>query len=209
MAELISIIIPVYNSEKYITETIESVLAQTYTNWEMIIVDDCSTDRSKEIIREFTEQEDRIRFIEFEENLGTGKARDVALQKAKGRFVAFLDSDDMWLPGKLEKQIRFMTENNYPISFTSYKMIDEETPWDTTTKKSVYSVSKYEAEREMWRAMAEGLEAVIVNPGVILGPGPVAMVHKENEYVDVNTLQECKKLYTNLIKRVGEIGEKR
>ena len=125
MAELISIITPVYNSEKYIAETIESVLAQTYSDWEMIIVDDCSTDNSKEIIRKFTENENRIRLIEFEENAGTGKARDVALKNAKGRFVAFLDSDDMWMPEKLEKQFLFMTENNYPISFTSYKMIDE------------------------------------------------------------------------------------
>ena len=126
MAELISIITPVYNSEKYIAETIESVLLQTYSDWEMIIVDDCSTDRSKEIIKGFAEKETRIRFIEFEENEGTGKARDIALQKAKGRFVAFLDSDDIWLPDKLEKQIRFMTQNNYSISFTSYKMVDED-----------------------------------------------------------------------------------
>jgi len=125
MAELISVITPVYNSEKYIADTIESVLAQTYPDWELIIVDDCSTDNSKDIIREFAKNENRIHLIEFEENAGTGKARDVALKNAKGRFVAFLDSDDMWLPEKLEKQIRFMTENNYPISFTSYKLIDE------------------------------------------------------------------------------------
>lgn len=125
MAELISIITPVFNSEGYIAETIESVLAQTYADWEMIIVDDCSTDNSKEIIRKFVKEDKRIHLIEFEENSGTGKARDIALQNAKGRFVAFLDSDDMWMPEKLEKQIRFMTKNNYPISFTSYKMIDE------------------------------------------------------------------------------------
>jgi len=125
MSELISIITPVYNSEKYIAETIESVLAQTYSDWEMIIVDDCSTDNSKEIIRKYARKDSRIHLIEFEKNSGTGKARDVALQNAKGRFVAFLDSDDMWLPEKLEKQIRFMTGNNYPISFTSYKSIDE------------------------------------------------------------------------------------
>lgn len=125
MAELISIITPVYNSEKYIADTIESVLAQTYSDWEMIIVDDCSTDKSKNIIREFAKNEKRIHLLEFEKNAGTGKARDVALKNAKGRFVAFLDSDDLWLPEKLEKQIQFMTENNYPISFTSYKVIDE------------------------------------------------------------------------------------
>ena len=125
MAELISIITPVYNSEKYIAETIESVLAQTYLDWEMIIVDDCSTDNSKEIIRKYAGKDRRIHLVEFEKNSGTGKARDVALQNAKGRFVAFLDSDDKWLPEKLEKQIRFMSENNYPISFTSYKSIDE------------------------------------------------------------------------------------
>ncbi len=125
MAELISIITPVYNSEKYIAETIESVLAQSYSNWEMIIVDDCSTDKSREIIRKFVEKDSRIHLIEFDENSGTGKARNIALQNANGRFVAFLDSDDMWMPEKLDKQIRFMTENHYPISFTSYKLVDE------------------------------------------------------------------------------------
>ena len=125
MAELISIITPVYNSEKYIADTIASVLAQTWTDWEMIIVDDCSTDKSKDIIRQFAEKDKRIHLFAFNENAGTGKARDFALKKAKGRFVAFFDSDDLWLPEKLEKQIRFMTENKYPISFTSYKMMDE------------------------------------------------------------------------------------
>jgi len=125
MAELISIITPVYNSAKYIAETIESVLAQTYSDWEMIIVDDCSTDKSRDVIRKFAKKDTRIHLIEFEKNSGTGKARNIALQNARGRFVAFLDSDDMWLPEKLEKQFLFMTENNYPISFTSYKLIDE------------------------------------------------------------------------------------
>ncbi len=125
MSELVSIITPVYNSEKYIAQTIESVLAQTYTNWEMIIVDDCSLDNSRKIIRGFAKKESRIHLIEFGENSGTGKAREEALRKSKGRFVAFLDSDDLWMPKKLEKQIRFMTRNDYPISFTSYKLIDE------------------------------------------------------------------------------------
>lgn len=125
MAELISIITTVYNSEKYIAETIESVLAQTYSDWEMIIVDDCSTDKSREIIRKFAEKDSRIHLIEFKENSGTGRARNIALQNANGRFVAFLDSDDIWVPEKLEKQIRFMTENNCPISFTAYKLVDE------------------------------------------------------------------------------------
>ncbi len=124
MMELVSIITTVYNSEKYISETIESVLAQTYTYWEMIIVDDYSADKSREIVKDFLNKDNRIRLIELKENSGTGKARNVALKNAKGRFVAFLDSDDTWLPEKLEKQIRFMLDNEYPISYTSYKLID-------------------------------------------------------------------------------------
>ena len=125
MSSQVSIITPVHNSEKFIAATIESVLAQTFSDWEMIIVDDCSTDKSSEIINEYVSKDSRIRLIEFQENQGTGKARDVALQNAKSRFIAFLDSDDIWMPEKLEKQILFMTKNNYPISFTSYKIIDE------------------------------------------------------------------------------------
>lgn len=123
--ELVSIITPAFNSESFIAETINSVISQTYQNWEMIIVDDCSTDNTKNIIRSFQEKDDRIRLIENETNKGSAYSRNLALRNATGRWIAFLDSDDLWLPEKLEKQIEFMTKNNYRFSYTKYSEIDE------------------------------------------------------------------------------------
>lgn len=122
----VSIISPVYNSAKFIKETIQSVINQTYENWELILVDDCSNDNSKEIINVFLEKDDRIKYYLLEENSGAAVARNYALEKSTGRFIAYLDADDLWDSKKLEKQIRFMIDNNYGFSCTDYKVIDEE-----------------------------------------------------------------------------------
>ena len=124
MNELVSIIMPSYNTAKFISETIESVLAQTYTNWELIIVDDCSTDDTDAVIRPYL-ADDRIRYIKNEKNSGAAVSRNRALREAKGKWIAFLDSDDLWLPEKLEKQIAFMEKNNCRFSYTNYIEIDE------------------------------------------------------------------------------------
>lgn len=121
----VSIITPVYNAEKFVGETIKSVLNQTYTNWEMILVDDCSNDDSQKIINGFAEKDNRIKYIRLEKNSGAAVARNTALEIAKGRYIAFIDSDDLWEPNKLEKQIKFMEENKIGFSFTSYSLIDE------------------------------------------------------------------------------------
>ncbi|WP_195939936.1 glycosyltransferase family 2 protein [Romboutsia sp. 1001713B170131_170501_G6] len=123
---LVSIITPMYNSGKFIRNTIESVLKQTYEDWEMIIVDDCSKDESPEIVKSYTKKDERIKYIRVSENKGVSNARNVALKNASGRYIAFLDSDDIWEITKLEKQIRFMKEKNCAISFTSYELINEE-----------------------------------------------------------------------------------
>lgn len=123
--DLVSIITPVYNSERFIKETIESVQSQTYRNWEMILIDDCSTDLSEKIIKEFIKYDNRIKYMKLKENSGAAVARNTGLNLAKGRYIAFLDSDDMWKEEKLEKQIYFMKNNNYGFTFTSYEMIDE------------------------------------------------------------------------------------
>ncbi|OKA33153.1 glycosyltransferase family 2 protein, partial [Bacillus cereus] len=102
MGNLISIITPVYNSEKYIEFTIKSVLNQTYSNWEMLIVDDCSKDGTEEVINQF--KDPRIKYSKLEKNSGAAVARNEALKKARGKYIAFLDADDMWKPDKLEKQ---------------------------------------------------------------------------------------------------------
>lgn len=122
---LVSIITPAFNSEKFIAETIMSVQNQTYQNWEIIIVDDCSTDKTAEIILSFQEKDSRIIYLKNETNRGTAYSRNLALKEAKGKWIAFLDSDDIWLPTKLEKQIEFMLKNNYNFSYTDYSEIDE------------------------------------------------------------------------------------
>ncbi|MDM5272399.1 glycosyltransferase family 2 protein [Sulfurovum sp. zt1-1] len=120
MRELVSIITPSYNSEKYIAQTIESVLNQTYTEWEMIIVDDRSTDNSDALIERYAQKEERIKYIVLEENSGPAVARNRAIKEAQGRYIAFLDADDLWAPQKLEKQIAFMQKENIALSYTGY-----------------------------------------------------------------------------------------
>ncbi|MBD5261924.1 MAG: glycosyltransferase family 2 protein [Bacteroides sp.] len=124
--ELVSIITPTYNCAKFITETIESVQAQSYQNWEMIIVDDCSTDNTKEIVEQYQKIDPRIKYYCLPTNSGAAEARNEALRRAQGRWIAFLDSDDLWSPDKLERQIGFMVSNAYHFSYTDYEGIDEE-----------------------------------------------------------------------------------
>ena len=124
--KLASIITPLYNSEKYVDETIESILAQTYKNWELIVVDDNSTDNGPEIVQKYAEKDERIKLIKLNKNQGAAVARNTAIKVAKGSYIAFLDSDDLWTPTKLEEQIQFMEENNYSFTFTAYQQISED-----------------------------------------------------------------------------------
>jgi teichuronic acid biosynthesis glycosyltransferase TuaG len=126
MSELVSIITPTYNAEKFITETLKSVQNQTYQNWEMILVDDASTDKTVKIISGFAEKDSRIKLFKLEKNSGNGFARNIALEKAIGKYIAYLDADDLWFPNKLEKQIAFLKENNLHFTFSFYDCIDEE-----------------------------------------------------------------------------------
>ena len=123
---LVSIITPSFNAEKFIAQTIESVQKQTHTNWEMIIVDDCSVDNTFSIIKEIALKDKRIQYLRLEKNSGTGIARNIALSKSKGKYIAFVDSDDLWKPTKLEKQIDYLTTNQLPFTFSFYDCIDEE-----------------------------------------------------------------------------------
>ena len=123
MNDLVSVIMPSYNTADYISESIKSVQAQTYTNWELIIVDDCSTDNTDEVVVAFLGDQ-RIRYLKNERNSGAAVSRNRALRKAKGKWIAFLDSDDLWAPEKLEKQIGFMEKNGYSFSYTNYEEID-------------------------------------------------------------------------------------
>lgn len=122
---LISIITPIYNCEKFIEETIKCVQNQTYTNWELLAVDDCSPDNSSDIIKKYAKKDKRIKYIKLKENSGAAIARNKALEESKGRFIAYLDADDLWKPEKLEKQVNFMLDNNYAFTCTDYEKIDE------------------------------------------------------------------------------------
>lgn len=122
---LVSIITPTWNCADFIEETIRSVQAQTYRNWEMIISDDCSTDDTYERLQPYLENDYRIKYIRNNQNSGAAITRNNALRVAKGRWVAFLDSDDLWTPDKLEKQLNFMKERNVAFSYTNYSEIDE------------------------------------------------------------------------------------
>ena len=122
---LISVITPTYNCANFIGETIESVQAQTYQQWEMIIVDDRSTDNTKEIVEEYVKADDRIKYTCLEENSGAAVARTTAMELANGEYMAFLDSDDIWSEDKLEKQLSFMKEQDIAFSCTAYEQIDE------------------------------------------------------------------------------------
>lgn len=125
MNELVSIITPSYNTGRFIEETIQCVLNQTYTNWEMIIVDDCSTDNTDEVVKPFL-SDPRIRFLKNDKNNGAAVSRNRALREARGKWVAFLDSDDLWVPEKLERQIGFMEKNDCHFSYTDYIEVDDD-----------------------------------------------------------------------------------
>lgn len=125
MNPLVSIITPVYNAEKYLPDTIASVQAQSHTHWEHILVDDCSSDGSEELIRSFQAKDPRIKYHRLSENGGAGVARNRAIELAQGDYIAFLDSDDQWYPEKLKRQLAFMRQHNHHFTFTDYDMIDE------------------------------------------------------------------------------------
>ena len=122
---LVSVITPTFNSAKYIGEAITSVQRQTYRNWEMIIVDDASTDDTCSIVKKFVRNDGRIKLIKNQTNGGPAKARNIALECASGRYIAFLDSDDLWRENKLEKQLEVFREKNCPLVYSAYEKIDE------------------------------------------------------------------------------------
>ncbi len=123
---LVSIVTPVYNSTEYLAVTIQSVINQTYTHWEHILVNDCSTDNSVQIIEKIAANEPRVKLLHLPNNMGSGPARNLAIKEAKGKYIAFLDSDDYWVPEKLAMQVKFMEENNIAFSHSSYGYWDEE-----------------------------------------------------------------------------------
>lgn len=142
MNDVVSIITPMYNAEHYVAETMDSVLKQTYENWEMIIVDDCSTDQSPDIVKQYAKKDGRIRYYRNTQNLGVAKSRNAAIEFATGRYIAFLDSDDRWLPGKLEKQLTYMKEHQSVFCFSACAVIDAQGR-DTGKRRKVPKKTDY------------------------------------------------------------------
>lgn len=182
----VSIITPAYNCEKYIARTIECVISQSYKNWEMIIVDDYSGDNTEKVVLEFCQKDERIKYHKFESNQGTGAARTKAMDLAKGVYIAFLDSDDLWDEHKLAKQIAWMEENDYAITCTSYEHIDEN---DKPLKKVIRSIPKTDYNRLL-------LDCPVGNSSVIynaekLGKFIVPNIKRRND--DALWLQMLKK----------------
>ncbi|WP_355662382.1 glycosyltransferase family 2 protein [Halomonas salifodinae] len=121
----VTVVTPIYNSERFLDKAIESVFEQSFSDWEMVAVDDCSSDGSAELVRRYAERDSRVRLIQLDKNSGAAVARNVAIEEAKGRYIAFLDSDDLWLPEKLEKHIDFIEETGAALSYTAYEKITE------------------------------------------------------------------------------------
>jgi len=123
--DLVSVIVPVYNAESFLEDTIQTVLNQTYTNWEMICINDSSKDNSVEIIEKYVKLDNRIKLINLEKNSGVSIARNTGVNASNGKYIAYLDADDLWEKEKLEKQVKFMQSGNYEFSFTGYEFADE------------------------------------------------------------------------------------
>ena len=160
---LVSIIMPSWNTGRFIAESIQSVLNQTYQNWELLIVDDCSTDNTDEIVAGFNDK--RIRYFKNEKNSGAAITRNRAIREARGEWIAFLDSDDLWSPEKLAKQLNFMNEHGYVFSYHDFVKIDEEskplnvyvTGPDVVTKSKMYNYGYPGCLTFMYSAKACGL----------------------------------------------------
>jgi len=186
MSDLVSIIMPSFNTGKFIKETIESVICQTYENWELIIVDDCSTDDTDSVVSSFSD--DRIKFFKNEKNSGAAVSRNFAIRKASGRWIAFLDSDDVWLPNKLEKQISFMIDNNYSFSYTCYSEMNE----DSVESGRVVSGPKVISKTGMYNYCWPGCLTVMYDVSVV-GLVQIEDIKKNNDYaIWLKVIQKAK-----------------
>ncbi len=184
--KLISVIMPTYNCGKFIEKTIKSVINQTYKNWELIIVDDCSKDNTEDVVNKCSKSDDRIKYYRLEINQGAAVARTQAMKIAKGNYMAFLDSDDLWKKDKLEKQINFMKENNYSFTCTAYEQIDEN---DNLLNKKIRTKEKADYNRILLDCPV-GNSTVMYNVDK-LGKFEVPNIRKRND--DALWLQILKK----------------
>ncbi len=173
----VSIIMPAYNCEDFIGATIESVITQTYENWELIIIDDCSTDHTSDKVQFYASRDHRIHYECLKHNSGAAVARNRAVEKARGKYVAFLDSDDLWVREKLSKQIAFMKEHQYTFTCTSYQKIDEE-------GKSLNQQISANYRRDYHGLLRTSAgNSTVMYDAEILGKCYVADIKKRNDYL--------------------------
>lgn len=184
--KLVSVITPTYNCAKFIARTLDSVKAQTYQNWEMIIVDDCSQDNTREIVEEYIKDDPRIKYYLLDTNSGAAVARTTAMKLAEGAYMAFLDSDDIWMPDKLERQISWMQENGYAFSCTAYEQIDED---DRPLNRTIKTIKKTDYNRLLLDCPV-GNSTVVYDVGK-MGKFEVPNIRKRND--DALWLQMLKK----------------
>lgn len=203
MQDLVSIIMPSYNTAQYIKDSIESVRSQSYTNWELIIVDDCSTDNTDEVVAGIIDN--RIRYLKNETNSGAAVSRNRALREAKGRWIAFLDSDDIWDSEKLNKQINFMEKNDYHFSYTIYEEIDS----NSNKLNILVSGPKKITKTGMYNYCWPGCLTVMYDQEYV-GNIQVQNIKKNNDYamwLKICTKADCYLLDENLAKyRRGRQG---
>ncbi len=204
MSELVSIIMPSYNTAKYIAESIQSVLEQKYTNWELIIIDDCSTDNTDSVVYTFLGDK-RIKYLKNDSNKGAAYSRNRAIREAKGKWIAFLDSDDLWAHNKLESQIEFMKVNGYKFSYTNYIEIDNE---NNSCKAKVTGPKKI-TKTGFYNYCWPGCLTVMYDVDTV-GLIQIADIKKNNDYA--MWLKVCKKADCYLLNeelayyRKGRIG---
>lgn len=204
MAGLVSIIMPSYNTAKYIAETIQSVQVQSYHSWELIIVDDCSTDNTDAVVQPYLTDK-RVHYFKNEKNSGAAVSRNRALREAKGKWIAFLDSDDLWTPDKLEKQIKFMEEHDYHFSYTNYSEIISDGKPNGVTVTGPKRITKCGMFNYCW----PGCLTVMYDAETV-GLIQIADIKKNNDYamwLKVCRKADCYLLDENLaLYRRGRVG---
>lgn len=194
MSELVSIIMPSYNTACFIKETVDSVLAQSYTNWELLIVDDCSTDDTDDVVAQLL-GDSRIKYIKNSENSGAAESRNRALREAKGKWIAFLDSDDLWEPFKLEKQIAFMKDNGYHFSYTNYIEIEENSKPNGKAVTGPKRITKSGMYNYCWMGCL-----TVMYDAEAIGLIQIENIRKNNDYA--MWLKACKKADCYLLDEV-------
>lgn len=182
-----SIILPLYNASNFIDETLQSVLAQTYDNWELLVVDDVSTDNSAAIVQKYAAKDNRIQLIQQNKNLGAGHARNTGIKNATGRYIAFIDADDIWLPNKLELQLEFMQKNGLAFTYSGQLLIDE-----NGKEKGKFMTKAEITYRSMLKTCSVGCCTVVYDTK-ILNKQYFATQHGQEDYI----------LWLQIMKQIG------